>query len=113
RRLFVRNERLITFLRTALGTIAVVKVGATNVGSIRLNFDPQVFTRSADRRCKCKAYEPPLPLSKGEEMGRFEFGSTVILLFEPGRVEWISDWAPGTALKMGQPIIRGVGPSNR
>lgn len=111
RHLFVRNERLITFLRTALGTIAVVKVGATNVGSIRLNFDPEVPTRSADRRFMRKAYEPPLHLSKGDELGRFELGSTVILLFEPGRVEWISEWAPGTTLKMGQPILRRTGSS--
>jgi phosphatidylserine decarboxylase len=110
-RLFVRNERLITFMRTSLGRIAVVKVGATNVGSIRLNFDPQVSTRSAGGRLR-KVYEPPLPLSKGQEMGRFEFGSTVILLFEPGRVEWTSDWVSGTALKMGQPIVRGVGSAN-
>jgi phosphatidylserine decarboxylase len=109
RRLFVRNERLITFLRTSLGTIAVVKVGATNVGSIRLSFDPKVATRSTERRFMQKTYEPPIRLSKGQEMGRFEFGSTVILLFEPGRVEWTSDWVTGTALKMGQPIVRGIG----
>jgi phosphatidylserine decarboxylase len=107
-RLFVRNERLITYLRTSLGRIAVVKVGATNVGSIRLHFDPEVSTRSAGGSLK-KVYEPPLALSKGQEMGRFEFGSTVILLFEPGKVDWTSDWVPGTALKMGQPIVRGVG----
>lgn len=110
--LFVRNERLITYLRTALGVIAVVKVGATNVGSIRLNFDPKVFTHSAERRGVRKVYETPPRLAKGQEMGRFEFGSTVILLFEPGRVEWTSDWKPGTILKMGQPIVRRVGSAN-
>lgn len=110
-RLFVRNERLISFMRTSMGMIAVVKVGATNVGSIRLNFDPKVSTRTAEGRLT-KAYEPPLPLSKGQEMGRFEFGSTVILLFEPGRVEWTSDWVSGTSWKMGQPIARCVGSAN-
>lgn len=104
RGLFAKNERLITYLESEAGRIAVVKVGATNVGSIKVTYDPQMCTNRSRRRLEHKKYSHDPRLDKGEEMGRFEFGSTVILLFESEGIRWCMDLTPGASLQMGQPI---------
>jgi phosphatidylserine decarboxylase len=110
RELFVRNERLVTYLTSSeLGTVAVVKVGATNVGSVKVTFDPHVVTNQPRKKqMERKSYHPQPELEKGEEMGRFEFGSTVILLFEEGRIRWCRNWCPEDPIQMGQPIARAA-----
>jgi phosphatidylserine decarboxylase len=50
--------------------------------------------------------ERGIDLSAGDEMGRFYLGSTVVLLFEPGKIDWQSDLQPGSTLRMGQAIAR-------
>ena len=47
-------------------------------------------------------------LEAGEEMGAFLLGSTVVLLFEPGRVEWLDELGPGSPVRMGQALGRRV-----
>ncbi len=86
RDLFPKNERLTTYLETEHGRIAVVKVGATNVGKMSLTYDPAVRTNgwlrlAHRRRYRTEPNEPPR-LERGAELGRFEMGSTVVLLFE-------------------------------
>ena len=49
-----------------------------------------------------RAVDPPHALARGGEIGRFELGSTVILLFEPDRVSWTMH--PGEVLRLGRPI---------
>jgi phosphatidylserine decarboxylase len=51
-----------------------------------------------------KARAKAISLQKGEEMGRFNMGSTVILLFGKDKVEWLEDFTPGVTLRMGQAI---------
>ncbi|GGA38233.1 phosphatidylserine decarboxylase proenzyme [Kroppenstedtia guangzhouensis] len=105
RGLFARNERLITFLDSPAGEVALVKVGATNVGSIRVVYDREIMTNCRGRKQIFSRNYPCMEvLEKGEELGRFEFGSTVILLFEANRIDWIGDLSPGTMIRMGQPI---------
>jgi phosphatidylserine decarboxylase len=100
--LFCLNERLITVLDGPFGHSAVVKVGATCVGRIRAAYDDRVT--HAGQEAGLRTYLPPKPVARGEELGRFEMGSTVILLFEPGRVVW-EDWlVAGAAVRMGQRI---------
>ncbi|PTX58271.1 phosphatidylserine decarboxylase [Melghirimyces profundicolus] len=107
RGLFARNERLITYLDSPAGKVALVKVGATNVGSIRVVYDPEITTNHpGKRRMVTRIYPESNELEKGQELGRFEFGSTVILLLEPGKTEWIGELSPGTRVRMGQPIAR-------
>ncbi|GGJ08105.1 phosphatidylserine decarboxylase proenzyme [Alicyclobacillus cellulosilyticus] len=101
--LFTKNERMVTFVRTVAGRMAVVKVGATIVGSIRTDYAPNLE----------RAWRRGLPmmegrgdgrlLRRGMELGRFEFGSTVILVFEAGMLESFVV-APGEAVRMGQLI---------
>ena len=100
--LFAANERLITWLSTPAGEVAVVKVGATCVGRIRASYDDVVTHQ--DQRAKAKQYGTPIPVEKGGELGAFEMGSTVILCFEPRRVTLDGSLQPGTVLRMGQPI---------
>ena len=101
--LFCVNERLVTYLRdTPAGRCAVVKVGATCVSRIKASYD-DVLTHTG-KPGKEHQYPQAIPVEKGGELGRFEMGSTVILLFEPGRVVW-DDWlVPDAVVRMGRRI---------
>ncbi|WP_124727978.1 archaetidylserine decarboxylase [Staphylospora marina] len=110
--LFAVNERLVSLIRSSAGMVALVKVGATNVGSIRVSYDEEIVTNPRPEKPYCrKVYHGNVALDKGGELGRFEFGSTVILLFEPGRTEWLIPKAEGTVLRMGEPIARIIRPT--
>ena len=101
--LFCLNERLVTVIDSPpFGRVAVMKVGATCVGRIRAAYDDRVT--HAGHAVGLRTYVPPRPVEKGDELGRFEMGSTVILLFEPGRVVW-DDWlVPEAVVRMGRRI---------
>jgi len=101
--LFCVNERLVTVLDTPVfGRVAVVKVGATCVGRIRAAYDDRLT--HAGQAAGVRTYLPPRPVEKGAELGRFEMGSTVILLFEPGRVVWDDRLVPESVVRMGRRI---------
>ena len=102
--LFARNERLVTYLQTPFGRIAVVKVAATGVSDITCSYDANVRTRRT-RRTRRVDYETTRPVGKGDELGAFHLGSTVIVLFEQGRVV-LEPLAAGQRLLMGQAIAR-------
>jgi phosphatidylserine decarboxylase len=99
---FCLNERLITYVDTAAGRCAVVKVGATCVARIRAAYD-EVVTHTGGERAE-RRYEQPKAVEKGDELGVFEMGSTVILLFEAGRVRWGEGVGEGSVVRMGQAI---------
>jgi phosphatidylserine decarboxylase len=98
--LFCLNERLVTYLTTAAGMCAVVKVGATCVARIRAAYD-EVVTHTG-QGALTRRYDPSLPVEKGDELGAFEMGSTVILLFEKGQVTWDAALGPESTVRMGQ-----------
>jgi phosphatidylserine decarboxylase len=101
--LFCLNERLVTVMDSGgFGKVAVVKVGATCVGRIRAAYDDRLT--HAGQTAGLRTYLPPRPMEKGGELGRFEMGSTVILLFEPGRVVWDDRLVAGATVRMGQRI---------
>lgn len=103
--LFTVNERLVTVLETPLGACAVVAVGATVVGRVRAYYDPTVpVTNLRAARAAARTYETPIPVEKGQELGAFEMGSTVIVLFEPGRVTLDARLAAGVKLRVGEAI---------
>ena len=90
--------------------MAVILVGAIFVGSMETVWAGQI-TPAAERTLTCWDYpatETVIELAKGDEMGRFNMGSTVILLFEPGRVEWLEELKAGDAVVMGQAIGKAV-----
>jgi phosphatidylserine decarboxylase len=107
-RLFCVNERLVTLLESRLGLCAIVAVGATVVGRIRALYDPSIPPTNLPRASRQgRDYSDPIQVEKGAELGIFEMGSTVILLFEPGRVRL--ELAPGARVRVGQAI--GAAPS--
>ncbi len=101
--LFTKNERLSTYLDTSTGKMAIVKVGAMIVGSVQVAYQEHV-----ERLHQGKPYKAILEtiesVRKGDEIGHFEFGSTVILLFEENQIEMAGSVAQGSAIKMGEPL---------
>jgi len=102
-RLFARNERVLTlFDSDAMGEFALVLVGALNVGSMATVWAGDITP--AARRVVTRIPGPPTSLEKGAELGRFNMGSTVILLFEPNRVRWHGEVHAGSVVRLGQPL---------
>ncbi|XXF81365.1 archaetidylserine decarboxylase [Myxococcaceae bacterium GXIMD 01537] len=100
--LFCVNERLVTYLDTVAGKVAVVKVGATCVSRIKAAYE-DIVTHEG-KPGKVHRYDKPIPVEKAGELGRFEMGSTVILCFEPGRVRWDESLQPESVVRMGKRI---------
>jgi phosphatidylserine decarboxylase len=103
RGLFTRNERLITWVESPYGRFAVVKVGAAGVGSIRTSYGPGEAAPRARLKRGPLSGEVHWRVRKGDEIGYFAFGSTVILLFEPGIIDAFCV-RQGDAVRMGQRI---------
>jgi len=99
---FARNERLICYFDTEYGEMALVMVGAIFVGSMETSWEGQI-TPPYSKSIKTYDYDSrQIELSKGEELGRFNMGSTVILILPKGSPEL--NLEAGKALKMGQSI---------
>lgn len=106
--LFARNERLACLFDTAHGTVASVMVGAMIVASIETVWSGLIKPHGKQVIRKPYAENKTLALDTGAEMGRFLLGSTVILLFEPGQIEWLADLQAGDTLRMGQALARKI-----
>jgi phosphatidylserine decarboxylase len=100
--LFAVNERLVTWLETPAGKLAYVAVGATCVARICAAYDA-VVTHTGQAEGS-QTYARPIPLEKGAEVGLFEMGSTVILIFQRGRVRWAPWLVEGARVQVGQRI---------
>ncbi|MBX7059866.1 MAG: archaetidylserine decarboxylase [Leptospirales bacterium] len=85
RDLFPKNERLTTLMQCGRHMFAMVKVGATNVGSMRVTY-ADVRTNRWHRNPAQFRFPVPQAIARGAELGRFEMGSTVVLLFSKGAV---------------------------
>ncbi|MDX1582509.1 MAG: archaetidylserine decarboxylase, partial [Thermoanaerobaculia bacterium] len=85
--LFSINERVITWIESDLGRVAVVMIGATNVGSMSVTYDSFITNTARTRKTVISEYETPIPIETGAKLGTFHMGSSVVALFEPGRVD--------------------------
>jgi phosphatidylserine decarboxylase len=110
--LFARNERVVCVFDCVVNgrpsSFAMVLVGALFVGSIATVWHGDVAPRSPRARVDLPL-DPslsPLKLSKGAEMGRFNMGSTVILLLPPDMLDWLPKFASGTRVEVGQMLAR-------
>lgn len=101
-RLFARNERLIHHLDTPLGAMAVVMVAAFGVGHMSCAYRQVAVHPRQVQRSVC---DPPVRLRKGDELGVFHLGSTVVLLTQPG-VQPTALELP-TSVRMGQALFEG------
>ncbi|MGX1114377.1 phosphatidylserine decarboxylase [Pseudoalteromonas sp. MBR-15] len=105
--LFARNERVVAIFETDIGPLAMVLVGATIVASIETIWAGTV-TPPAGKDVFSWNYptkgDNAITLKKGEEMGRFKLGSTVILAWGANQAEFLSDQHPETITRMGTPF---------
>jgi phosphatidylserine decarboxylase len=96
-KIFCRNERAVCWFDTRVGPMVVVLVGALNVSSI------STFSRGEIASGAPRCWEEPAPLrvERGAEIGRFNLGSTVVVLFARGAVRWDSRLTSGMSIAMG------------
>lgn len=100
--LFSLNERIVTMMEGSFGRLAVVKVGATVVGRITLDYSDLKSNSDQKSQLHLPVF-PPKKYKKGQEIGQFQLGSTVILLFEKGRFTPAS-LQNGQSIRMGEII---------
>ena len=103
-RLFARNERVVCIFDTEIGEMALVLVGAIFVSSIETVWHG-VVTPPSISSVRSWTYSDNAPvLKKGEEMGRFNMGSTIIVLFGKDKAKWEANQLAGKEVKMGELI---------
>ncbi|MGH7340799.1 MAG: archaetidylserine decarboxylase, partial [Candidatus Rokuibacteriota bacterium] len=114
--LFPRNERLVCWLDGPLGRVAVVAIGAYNVGRISAAFDATWagpgrigVTNRGTTEPESRRYDPPIPVVQGQELMAFHLGSTLVMLVEPARVEFVDAIRDGLEVRVGEVIARGGG----
>ncbi|MFT5064382.1 MAG: phosphatidylserine decarboxylase [Gammaproteobacteria bacterium] len=101
--LFARNERLVSIFETAAGPMAYVMVGAMIVGGIETVWQKDVFT-DRSKPLVTDYSDSDITLNKGEELGRFKVGSTVILTFAEGAIKWRKQFVATATTVMGEGI---------
>lgn len=105
--LFALNERVVTIFDTEIGPMALVLVGATIVASIETVWAGTI-TPPASKQIFRWSYpahgKNAITLEKGEEMGRFKLGSTVVLAFPANKLDFLAQQQPGTVTRMGTPF---------
>jgi len=102
--LFNVNERIVTIIETEdRKLVALVMVAATNVGNMTMSYDEKIQSkrRVGDRRPQPRNYEPGIAVRRGEEIGIFHMGSTVVMLFAPGVLEGDPAKLKGISSKVG------------
>lgn len=103
-RLFATNERLVTLLDTpAAGLVAVIMVGATSVGNISVTYDP-IHTNQPHRVGREERLATPVPIAKGDEIGRFNLGSTVVMLVQGPDMRFVG-LTEGQSVRMGERLM--------
>ena len=103
-RLYVRNERVISIFGSSLGELAVIMVGALNVGSIETVWSGPV-TPASFAVTRCRYTDEALPqigFKRGEGIARFNLGSTVIVLVSNPELKWNPLCVPGKEVRMGE-----------
>ncbi|UUZ72271.1 archaetidylserine decarboxylase [Polaromonas sp. P1(28)-8] len=103
--LFARNERVVCVFDSPRGPFVLILVGATIVGSMATVWHG-VVNPPRGKQVRAWDYDPnaeaAVVLRRGEEMGRFLLGSTVVMLFPAGPLHFNPDWAPGRLIRLGE-----------
>lgn len=100
--LFARNERVVCIFETEAGPMAMVLVGAIFVASIETVWQGVITPPAGKQIQRWDHREKEIVLKQGEEMGRFNMGSTVILLYPADKMNWADSIQPDVPVKMGQ-----------
>jgi phosphatidylserine decarboxylase len=106
--LFARNERVVCIFEDGPRLFAMVLVGALFVGSMETVWHGEITPRSPRQALELPldTTRAALRLEKGGEMGRFNMGSTVILITAPNMIDWLSNMKAGDSVSVGQPLAR-------
>lgn len=104
RGLFRRNERLVLEFKTGFGRAVVILVGALNVGSISTPWTGEIRPRRKGVVESLTVADEHKAVRRGDVLGWFNMGSTVIVLLPPGAGEWHDSLVPGAIVRMGQAI---------
>lgn len=102
--LFARNERVVAIFDTEIGPMALVLVGAIFVCSIETVWHGEVTPPTVSGVQTWQYQDNTIVLNIGEELGRFNMGSTIIVLFGQDKVQWLKELSAGTPVKLGQKI---------
>ncbi|MDO8311190.1 MAG: archaetidylserine decarboxylase [Sideroxyarcus sp.] len=100
--LFARNERVVCVFDTAHGPLVLTLVGATIVGSMATVWHGLVNPPRTGEVREWRYDDQQIELKKGDEMGRFLLGSTVVMLFEKDTLQFNPQWAPQLPVRMGE-----------
>ncbi len=100
--LFARNERVVCVFESAFGPFVLTLVGATIVGSMATVWHGMVNPPRPGVVREWRYDEQNIMLKKGDEMGRFLLGSTVVMLFPKNNLAFNPDWSPTRAIRMGE-----------
>ncbi len=110
--LFAVNERVVLEIHSRQGPCLLVFVGATNVGQIRLFFDQEIATNTTlicplRSQMRQKSYPIPIPIQKGEELGAFHMGSTVVMIYPKTIRRQRMDWGSfqNKKVKLGESFL--------
>ena len=100
--LFARNERVVCCFEAGFGAFVLVLVGATIVGSMATAWHGLVNPPRPGRVREWRYDDREVRLQRGDEMGRFLLGSTVVLLFPPLPLRFNPAWSPGRSIRLGE-----------
>jgi phosphatidylserine decarboxylase len=100
--LFARNERVVCVFDTAWGPMVMALVGATVVGSMATVWHGVVNPPRLAQVTEWHYDEGAITLAQGDELGRFLLGSTVVMLFPEGALDWNAQWQAALPVRMGE-----------
>ncbi len=106
---FARNERLINLFSTEIGPMAIILVGAMLVSGIHTTWQDASIPNQFTTVQHWDHTNENIVLAKGEELGYFNFGSTVILLFPENKINWLSSLSVRSTLQYGHTIAEIIG----
>ena len=107
--LFARNERVVCVFESAQGPVVLVRVGATIVGSMATVWHGQVNPPRTGVLRQWDYAKGQVSLQQGEEMGRFLLGSTVVMLFPQGPLQFNPQWSPTRPIQLGEAMAQRSG----
>lgn len=100
--LYIKNERVSCLFETKIGNMIVILVGALLVSGINTTWTGHIASYA--KKTKTQLWQYDEPLKQASEIGFFEFGSTVIVLFEKDKISWIPELKIGSPVSMGSTI---------
>lgn len=104
--LFARNERVVCVFESSFGPFVLVLVGATIVGSMATVWHGVVNPPRSVKVREWHYQDQEIILKKGEEMGRFLLGSTVVMLFPQGVLEFNPEWTATRTVRLGEAMAQ-------